>query len=75
MVKGGAMVFETGAHTGRSAQDKYVLRDATSEKDVNWDSSAAKEANEAQFNTLYNDMMAFCDGKELFVQELYAGAD
>ena len=75
VVKGGAMVFETGAHTGRSAQDKYVVREATSEKDVNWDSSAAKEANEAQFNTLYNDMMAFCDGKELFVQELYAGAD
>lgn len=75
VVKGGAMVFETGQHTGRSAQDKYVVREASSEKDVNWASSAAKEASEAQFNTLYDDMMAFCDGKELFVQELYAGAD
>ncbi len=75
LVKGGAMVFKTGEHTGRSAKDKYVVREATSEKDVNWDSSAAMEASEEQFNTLYNDMMAFCDGKELFVQELYAGAD
>lgn len=75
LVKGGAMVFETGQHTGRSAQDKYVVREASSEKDVNWASSAAKEASEAQFDTLYQDMMAFCDDKELFVQELYAGAD
>ena len=35
VVKGGAMVFDTGAHTGRSAQDKYVVREATSEKDGN----------------------------------------
>ena len=65
VVKGGAMVFETGTHTGRSAQDKYVVRESSSEKDVNWDSSAAKEASEAQFDTLYKDMMAHCDGKEL----------
>ena len=28
----GALVVETGAHTGRSAQDKYTVRDATTEK-------------------------------------------
>ncbi|MBQ3033507.1 MAG: phosphoenolpyruvate carboxykinase (ATP) [Deferribacterales bacterium] len=75
LVKGGAMVFKTGEHTGRSAKDKYVVREASSEADVNWDSSAAMAATEEQFEKLYNDMMAFCDGKELFVQELYAGSD
>ncbi len=75
IVKGGAMVFKTGQHTGRSAKDKYVVREATSENDVNWASSAAMEASEEQFNKLYDKMMAFCADKELFVQELYAGAD
>lgn len=75
LVKGGAMVFNTGQHTGRSAKDKFVVKESSSEKDVNWDSSAASAATPEQFEKLYNDMMAFCKDKELFVQELYAGAD
>ena len=58
LVKGGAIVFKTGEHTGRSAKDKYVVREATSEKDVNWDSSAAMEASEEQFEKLCADKIA-----------------
>ena len=75
LVKGGAMVFETGQHTGRSAKDKYVVKEPTTEKDVNWQSSAASAATSEQFEKLYKKMMDFCKGQDLFVQELYAGAD
>ena len=34
----GALVVKTGAFTGRSPQDKYVVRDATTESDVWWGS-------------------------------------
>ena len=41
MPQSGAFVVETGAHTGRSAQDKFTVRDATTEKAVWWDNNKA----------------------------------
>ena len=49
----GAVVVETGAHTGRSAQDKYTVRDATTEKAVWWDNN--KPMNPEQFELLWAD--------------------
>ena len=69
----GALVVETGQHTGRSAQDKYVVRDASTEKEIWWDNS--KPMSEEQFDRLLSDFIAFAKHKDLFVQDLYAGAD
>jgi len=74
IVKGGAVVFDTGKHTGRSAKDKYVVRESTSEKDINWSSSAASEMTISTFNNIKDKMLKYCSGKDLYVQELYAGA-
>jgi len=69
----GALVVETGAHTGRSAQDKYTVRDATTEKAVWWDNN--KPMSPEQFDLLWSDFRAHAASRELFVQDLYAGAD
>ncbi|MEQ1712060.1 MAG: phosphoenolpyruvate carboxykinase [Hyphomicrobium sp.] len=69
----GAFVAETGQHTGRSAQDKYVVRDAESDAAIWWDNS--KAMSEEQFDRLFNDFVKYAGTKELFVQDLYAGAD
>ncbi|MBR2535508.1 MAG: phosphoenolpyruvate carboxykinase [Hyphomicrobium sp.] len=69
----GAFVVETGQHTGRSAQDKYVVRDADTENAIWWDNS--KPMTEEQFDRLLADFVAFARHKDLFVQDLYAGAD
>jgi phosphoenolpyruvate carboxykinase (ATP) len=69
----GALVVETGAHTGRSAQDKYTVRDVTTEKAVWWDNN--KPMTPEQFNLLWDDFSAHARTRELFVQDLYAGAD
>jgi phosphoenolpyruvate carboxykinase (ATP) len=69
----GALVVETGVHTGRSAQDKFTVRDATTDKTVWWDNN--KSITPAQFEVLLGDFLAHAKSRELFVQDLYAGAD
>ncbi|WP_342359472.1 phosphoenolpyruvate carboxykinase [Terrarubrum flagellatum] len=73
LVKGGALAADTGQHTGRSPKDKFVVRDAATEKVVWWDNNAAMSPE--QFDVLYADFIAHCEGKELFAQDLYGGAD
>lgn len=69
----GAFAVTTGQHTGRSAKDKYVVRDASTEDTIWWDNSAAMTPE--QFATLKEDFLAHANGRELFVQDLFAGAD
>jgi phosphoenolpyruvate carboxykinase (ATP) len=69
----GAFAVETGQHTGRSAEDKYLVRDRDSETAIWWDN--AKEMSEEQFERLLADFITFAKHKELFVQDLFAGAD
>jgi phosphoenolpyruvate carboxykinase (ATP) len=69
----GALAVETGAHTGRSAQDKYTVRDATTEKAIWWDNNKAMSPE--QFELLLSDFRAHVKSRELFVQDLFAGAD
>ncbi len=70
---GGALVAETGAHTGRSPKDKFVVRDASTEKTVWWDNNGAISRD--QFDILLGDFLEHAKGRELFVQDLYAAAD
>ena len=71
--KDGAMVVETGVHTGRSAQDKFVVKESANEDAIWWNN--AKEMSEDNFDTLYKDMIDFSNDKDLFIQDLYGGAD
>jgi phosphoenolpyruvate carboxykinase (ATP) len=70
---GGALLVATGRHTGRSPKDKFVVRDPGVEPHVWWENNAplAPEA----FERLHADMRAHARGRELFTQDLYAGAD
>jgi phosphoenolpyruvate carboxykinase (ATP) len=70
---GGALLAETGIHTGRSPKDKFVVRDASTEDAVWWDNNNAMSP--AHFATLLADFRAHAKGKEFFVQDLYGGAD
>lgn len=69
----GALCVETGAHTGRSAQDKFLVMDDITRNTVWWDNN--KPMSEGDFSTLHADMMDHAAGRELFVQDLYGGAD
>lgn len=69
----GAFVAETGQHTGRSPNDKFVVRDAETDGAIWWDNSKAMTTE--QFDALLADFIAYAKDKELFVQDLFAGAD
>ena len=73
VAKNGPLVVLTGQHTGRSANDKFVVRDAATESQVWWDNN--KPMTQAHFDALYADMMAFAEGRELFAKDLFGGAD
>lgn len=73
IASGGALVVETGQHTGRSAADKFVVRNSQTEDTIWWDNN--KPMSPEAFETLKADMLAHAGGKELFVQDLYGGAD
>jgi phosphoenolpyruvate carboxykinase (ATP) len=73
LIQGGALAADTGVHTGRSPRDKFVVRDAKTENEVWWDNNAAMSPE--QFETLLADFLKAAEGKDLFVQDLYGGAD
>lgn len=69
----GALVAETGQHTGRSAADKFTVRDAATEPLIWWDNN--RSISPEQFDTLLSDFMAHAAEMDLFVQDLTGGAD
>ena len=69
----GALVADTGMHTGRSPKDKFVVRDANTEALVWWDNNNAMTVE--HFDVLLADFIAHAKGKTLFAQDLYGGAD
>jgi len=73
LVQGGALLAETGVHTGRSPKYKFVVRDETTESTVWWDNNGS--ITPGHFDTLLQDFLAHAEGKELFAQDLYGGAD
>src|ERR1700693_36087 len=70
---GGALAAETGVHTGRSPKDKFIVNDAMTERTVWWENNGS--ITPEQFQRLHQDFLAHAKGKELFAQDLYAGAD
>ncbi|WP_174525815.1 phosphoenolpyruvate carboxykinase [Sphingomonas adhaesiva] len=70
----GPLVVETGQHTGRSAQDKFTVRDAETENTVWWGKSN-KPMDPAHFAALKADFLAALREKgDLFVQDLFGGS-
>lgn len=70
----GALVVETGTHTGRSAKDKYIVRDGETEHTVWWGKVNAA-MTPAHFAALKADFMAaLADKNALYVADLFGGS-
>jgi phosphoenolpyruvate carboxykinase (ATP) len=74
IVAGGPFVVNTGKHTARSANDKFVVREVTSEGNVWW-GVYNRPFEPSKFEVLYDRMLGFLQGRDVFVQDVYAGAD
>ncbi|MFC7537039.1 phosphoenolpyruvate carboxykinase [Sphingomonas sp. GCM10030256] len=74
LAKDGPIVVSTGRHTGRSAQDRFVVRNAVSESSVWWGKSNKPMEADA-FDRLHEDFLAALGTKaELFVADLFGGS-
>jgi phosphoenolpyruvate carboxykinase (ATP) len=70
----GPLVVHTGHHTGRSPNDKFIVRDESNDKKIAW-GKVNRGMDPAKFDTLYAKLTAFFQGRDLFIQNLYGGAD
>lgn len=70
----GAILAITGQHTGRSPNDKYVVREASNEAEIAW-GPVNQPYEPAAFDALKGHIADYLKGREVFVQDLYAGAD
>jgi len=71
---GGPFVAHTGKHTARSANDKFVVRHVDSENNIWW-GVYNRPFEIEKFDSLYARMLGYLQGRDVFVQDLYGGAD
>ena len=74
LASNGAIVGYTAPFTGRTPKDKFTVLDPRTEKTVAW-GGFNKEFSPEKFDALYDRVLEFLHGKELFAQDLFAGAD
>jgi len=70
----GPIIVNTGKHTARAANDKYVVHEEETNEDVWW-GIYNRPMTTQKFDTLLVRMLAYLQGEEVFVQDCFAGAD
>lgn len=70
----GVLAIKTGDFTGRSPQDRYIVKDAITEKAVWWGSVNIPLSN-TYFQLLKEDILTYIENKEIFVRDMVLGAD
>jgi phosphoenolpyruvate carboxykinase (ATP) len=70
----GAIAVNTGEFTGRSPKDRFIVKDAVTKDEVWW-SDINLPFDSDKFDALYNKVVTYLSGKEIFVRDSYACAD
>jgi phosphoenolpyruvate carboxykinase (ATP) len=70
----GPLLVRTGQHTGRSPDDKVIVHAGTAADRVWW-GRVNRPIDPDRFETLRRRMLAYLQGRELFVQDCFVGAD
>ncbi len=70
----GPIIVNTGKHTARAANDKFIVRESTTEKNIWWGQYNRPYATE-KFDELFSRIQGFLQGRDIFVQDCYGGAD
>ncbi len=70
----GPLVVRTGQYTGRSPKDRYVVREPSSEDNVWW-GEVNQAFDPAHYASLRARLTAYYQGRDLYVQDCWVGAD
>lgn len=73
IAEAGTLVAYTAPHTGRSPQDRFIVKEPSTENDILW-GAVNKPIEPRQFDSLYKKIIAYLEGKDLFVRDLYVCA-
>ena len=71
---GGALTVATGIHTGRSPKDKFIVDTPSIHDHINW-GNVNKPISEENFDSLFKKVTSYLQGRDVFVQDCFAGAD
>ncbi len=74
LASNGALVALTGARTGRSPRDKFIVKDAITADRVHW-GKVNQPFDSAKFEALLERVVAHMRERDLYVLDLFAGAD
>lgn len=70
----GPIIVNTGKHTARAASDKFVVRESTTEQHIWW-GQYNRPFSAAMFDDLFARLQGYLQGRDVFVQDCYGGAD
>lgn len=70
---GGTLLVSTGKHSGRSPNDKFIVKTPATEKIIWWENNTPMSTE--SFDILHNDMLSHMKGNDYFINDLFAGAD
>ena len=74
LASNGALCVETGKYTGRSPKDKYIVDEPSIHDEINWGEVNVPISVEA-FENLYRKMLAYVQGRDLYIFDGFVGAD
>jgi len=74
LMNNGALLVNTGKYTGRSPKDKYIVDTPGIHDKIAWGSVNVPTSRET-FNAIKEDMIAYLEGKEVYIFDGFAGAD
>ncbi len=70
----GPICVQTGEHTGRAPNDKFIVEESSSQENIWW-GKINRPFTVEQFDALHSRVLAYLQGREIFVQDCCAGAD
>ncbi|MGH2413903.1 MAG: phosphoenolpyruvate carboxykinase (ATP), partial [Microcystaceae cyanobacterium] len=70
----GALGIETGKYTGRSPKDKFVVDEPSSRHEIDWNQHNVP-IYEQHFEQLYQRILSYVQGRDLYIFDGYVGAD
>jgi phosphoenolpyruvate carboxykinase (ATP) len=74
LAEGGSLVVDTGHHTGRSPNDKFVVREPGSEDRIWW-SKVNQDLDLDHFDSLREKVVSHLESRDLYVVDAFAGAE
>lgn len=74
LARSGPVVVKSGKYTGRSPENRFIVKQAPSE-DLIWWSKENKPFDKDRYDALYNRVVAYLQGKDVYVMDGYVGAD